>query len=190
MLFQRSKILGLFFLNALDIFSIAILGLMYLALYVALRRTNPSQMVIATFFAFLGVAVFISSRAAMVSATLSLSDQYATAATETQSFQSLAAGQAITSLSRATPETIGFLFMAIAGLVYSKVILQSENFSKVIGYLGILAFTFTLANDISLVVAPSAAAILMPINGLIWLIWWLLVGRTLLQFGQNTRGEQ
>lgn len=185
-LFQRSKILGLFFLNALDIFSIAMLGLMYLALCVTLRRTNPSQIVIATFFAFLGVAVFVSSRVAMVSGMLSLSEQYATAVTEAQRSQILAAAQVVTSLSRATPETFGFLFMAIAGLVYSIVILQSKNFSKLIGYLGILAFTFTLANDISLIIAPSVAAFIMPINGSLWLLWWILVGLRLFKFGRMT----
>jgi hypothetical protein len=46
-LFQSSKVLGLLYLNALDVFSIAILGVMFLALYVALtseaaNRTWPS----------------------------------------------------------------------------------------------------------------------------------------------------
>ena len=106
-------------------------------------------------------------------------------ATEAQRSQVLAAGQAITSLSRATPETIGLLFVAVASLIISIVILKIETFSKVITYLGILAFVITSANDISLIVAPSVAAILMPINGLLWFIWWILVGRTLLQIGRN-----
>lgn len=184
-LFQRNKLLGLFFLNALDIFSIAILGLMFLALYIALRQTNPSYMAIATYFAFLGIMVFVTSRAVMVSGTLSLSEQYATATTEAQRSQVLGAGQAITSVSRATPETIGFFFMAVAGLIISVVMLHSETFSKVIAYIGILGCIVTLANDISLVIAPSSAAIIMPINGLFWFIWWILVGLRLIQLGRS-----
>ena len=42
-----------------------------------------------------------------------------------------------------------------------------------------------LTNDISIVVAPSLAAILMPINGLLWLIWWVLVSRGLFQLGRQ-----
>ena len=187
MLFQRSKILGLFFLNALDIFSIAILGLMFLALYTALRHTSPSYMVISTFFALLGITVFVSSRASMVSGMLSLSDQYvSTISSGGQRTEVLAAGQVITSLSRATPETIGFLFMAIAGLIISIVILQSETFIKAIAYIGILAFIMTIVNNISLIVAPSITSIIMPINGLLWTIWWVLVGGTLLQLSRKT----
>ncbi|MGC9397416.1 MAG: hypothetical protein ACP5J4_21430, partial [Anaerolineae bacterium] len=52
-LFQRSKLLGLFYLNALDIISVALLGVMFLALYVVLRKTHPASMVIATFFGLL-----------------------------------------------------------------------------------------------------------------------------------------
>lgn len=51
--FQRSKLLGLFYLNSLDILSITLLGVMFLALYVALRDINPSAMSIAAFFSFL-----------------------------------------------------------------------------------------------------------------------------------------
>lgn len=173
LLFQGNKILGLIYLNALDPFSIALLGMMFLALYVALRRDNQSLMAIATFFAFLGIAVFVSMREATVSATLTLSDQYA-AATEVQKSQILTAGQAIHSTVRATPETVGFLFMAVAGLIISLVILRSETFSQATAYVGILGMVITLADHISLIVAPTMAGILMPINGLLWLIWWLI----------------
>ena len=42
LLFQQSKLLGLFYLNSLDIISIALLGVMFLTLYVALRKINES----------------------------------------------------------------------------------------------------------------------------------------------------
>ena len=180
-LFQQNPLLGLIFLNAFDVFSIAILGLMFLALYVALRCTNPSYMAVATFFAFLGVAVFVSARAEMVTATLSLSNQFAIATTEAERSQILAAGHAVMALSRATPETLGFFFITIASLIISTVILQSSTFSKMIAYLGILGSIIVLANDISIVIAPSIATILMPLSGLVWLVWWILVGQKLLR---------
>ncbi|MBN1136721.1 MAG: hypothetical protein JXM73_09045 [Anaerolineae bacterium] len=40
-LFQHSKLLGLFTLNALDILSIALMGVMFLALYAALKHADP-----------------------------------------------------------------------------------------------------------------------------------------------------
>jgi hypothetical protein len=184
-LFHRNPILGLIFLNALDIFSVAILGLMFLALYLALRQVNPSLMLVATFFAFLGIAAFVSSRANMVTATLALTEQYTAATTSAQSTQILAAGLAIMVLSRATPETIGFFFVAVASLIISAVMLKSEIFSNRIGYLGILGFIITLTNQISLIVAPSIVGILMLISGLVWLIWWIWIGVKLLQLGRS-----
>jgi uncharacterized membrane protein YgdD (TMEM256/DUF423 family) len=184
-LFQRNKILGLFYINAFDIFSIALLGIMFLALYIALRRYNESLMLIATFLALLGIVVFVSTRAELVSAMISLSDQYTTAA-EAVRDQLLAAGQAINSLGRATPETTGFLFMAIAGLIISIVILQNGTFSRWTTYVGFLGCALTVGNQLSLVLAPEIAAILMPVNGVLWLIWWLLVSRGLFKLGRNT----
>jgi len=177
--FQRNKFLGLIFLNALDMFSIAILGLMFLALYIALRQINPSYMTIAACIAFLGIAVFVTTRAEMVTAALSLSDQYTVTSTEAQRSQLQAALQAVMSLSRATPETIGYLFLAVAGLIVSIIMLKSESFNKATAYVGVLGSGFTFTNQISLVVAPTIAGILMPINGLIWLVWWLMVSRGL-----------
>lgn len=184
-LFQRSKLLGLFFLNALDIFSVALLGVMFLALYVALGQTNQAYMAIAAFCAFLGVAVFVSARADLVTATLTLSEQYAEATAEAQRSQLLAAGWAAHSITRATPETLGFFFMAVAGLITSIVILQGETFGKVTAYVGILASVFTFANQASIVIAPLLPAILLPLNGLLWLVWWLLASRGLFRLASE-----
>jgi hypothetical protein len=178
-LFQRSKVLGLLYLNALDVFSIAILGVMFLALYAALRRANESYMAIAAFSAFVGIAVFVSSRADAVSASLTLSGQYAAAMTEPQRAQILAAWQAAEAPVRATPQAMGFLFIAVAGLITSAVMLQGKVFGKVTAYVGILASVVTLVDHVCIVVAPSIAGILMPIDGLLWFVWWLLSSRGL-----------
>jgi hypothetical protein len=184
-LFQRSKVLGLLYLNALDVFSIAILGAMFLALYVALRRTSESYMTIATFFAFIGIVVFVSSRADTVSASLTLSDRYAAATTEPHRAQILAAWQAVEASVRATPQTIGFLFIAIAGLLISAVMLHGKVFGKVTAYVGILAGVVTFTDQMCIVVAPSIAGILMPVDGLLWFIWWLLSSRGLFRLQRS-----
>lgn len=44
--------------------SISLVGLIFAALYVALRQMSPSSMVVGAFLAFLGVAVFVSARGA------------------------------------------------------------------------------------------------------------------------------
>jgi hypothetical protein len=184
-LFQRSKVLGLLYLNALDVLSIAILGVMFLALYVALRRTSESYMAIAVFFAFIGIAVFVSSRADAVSASLSLSGHYTAAITEPHRAQILAAWQAAEAPVRATPQTMGFFFMAIAGLIISAIMLRGEVFGKATAYVGILAGVVTCADQVCIVVAPSIAGILMPIDGLLWFMWWLLSSRGLFRLQRS-----
>jgi len=180
-IFQRSRILALLYLNAFDVFSIALLGVMFFALYAALRRFDDSYAAIAAFFSLLGVAIFVSVRADMGATVLSLSDQYAAATTEAQMDQLLATGQVINSLGRATPDTVGFFFMAIGGLIFSAVMLRRGTFSKAAAYVGILGGVVTVVHRIGLFIVPSFASVLMPISGLLWLIWWILVSLGLLR---------
>ncbi|MCJ7701475.1 MAG: DUF4386 domain-containing protein [Anaerolineales bacterium] len=183
-LFQESKILGLLYLNALDIFSIALLGVMFLALYMALRGVNESYMAIAAFFAFLGVAVFIVPRVAMLS-LLPLSDRYAAAATEVERARLLAAGETLGALGNPTPQTIGFLFMAIAVLIISLIMLKSDLFSRITAYLGILASALTFGDHLSIIMAPALATALMVISALFWIPWWLMISRGLFQVARR-----
>jgi hypothetical protein len=190
-LVQRSKLLSLWYLNALDILSFALLGIMFLALYVALRRVRSSWILIALYLALLGVVVFIVPRVLHLS-LLPLSDLYAAAATDTQKTIYLAAGEALSQVSSATPQTLGFLFMAMAGLIISIVILHSQSFgksvalSKAAGCVGIAGFVAALANFGGRLLAPTIAEILMPINGLLWFAWWILVSVTLFKLARKT----
>jgi hypothetical protein len=189
-LFQRNKLLGLWYLNTLDIVSWALLGVLFLALYVALRRLRPSWMLIALYFALLGVVVFIVPRVLTVS-VVTFSDLHAAATTEAQRTLYLTAGEALSQVSTATPQTLGFLFMTVAGLIISAVILRSQPFGrsaalgKAAGVVGIIGFFVALANYLSWIVAPSIAALLMPINGLLWLIWWLMMGVVLFRLAKT-----
>lgn len=179
-LFERNKLLGLWYLNALDIVSWTLLGIMFLALYMALRRLRPSWMLIALYFSLLGVVVFVVPRVLTVS-VVTFSDLNAAATTEAQRTMYLTAGETLSQVSTATPQTLGFLFMTVAGLIISTVLLRSQSFGrsaalgKAAGVVGIIGFFVALANYITWIVAPSIAAVLMPINGLLWLIWWLMM---------------
>jgi hypothetical protein len=183
-LLQRNKILGLLYLNALDTFSIALLGLMFVAVCVALRRANPSFATIAAFLAFLGIAVFVATRALMVSGLLNLTGQYAAAATEMERSQLLIAGEAIASPARATPQTTGFFFLAVATSIISLVDWRGDIFGKAAAYVGISAGFFTFIGDLFLIIAPSVAGLLMPVGMLLWPAWWILIGLALFRMGR------
>jgi hypothetical protein len=178
-LFAEDKLLGLLALNVFDVVSIALLGVMFLALYKALRRWNESIMLIAVFFALLGITVFVASRAEMGSTMLKLSDEYTAATTQVQKDQLLAVGQALGAPVRATIDTMGYFFIAAASLLVSIVMLRSGTFNKATAYVGILGFIIALVCRLGLVVDSSLGEMLLPIHGLVWLIWWLLISRGL-----------
>ena len=180
--------LGLFYLNALDIFSIALLGFMFLALYAALQHANRSWMIASTYFGLLGVGVFIVPRVAMLS-IVRLSDQY-TAAVENERIRLLTAGETLGSLGTATPQTIGFLFMAIAVLILSFVMLQEGHlFNRIIPWFGILASLMTVANHISVILAQALSTALMIASGLFWIPWWIMIGFGLLRLENKLSNE-
>jgi hypothetical protein len=60
-LLVRSRLLGLFYMNALDIVSITLLGVILLALRTALRSAGPSCTAVGGYLGFLGVGVFVMS---------------------------------------------------------------------------------------------------------------------------------
>jgi hypothetical protein len=184
-LFQRSKLLGLFYMNALDIISITLLGVMFLALSSALKPANPSWMTIAAYFGLLGVGVFVVPRVAMLS-MLPLAEHYAAITDEIARTRLLTAGETLGALGTPTPQTIGFLFMAVAVLVISIVMLrESRLFNRIVPWLGILAGLFTFANHLSLLFLPSLATPLMIASGLFWMPWWMLVGLGLLRLARS-----
>lgn len=174
-LFNRSTFLGLIYLNAFDPLSIAILGLLFLALAAALWEPDPSRMAIAAFVALLGVASFVTHRGTLMTGALNLSEAYGHAATLSERASIVGGGWAVLSSTRATPETLGFLFLAVAGALFSLQMLRDPRFPRAIAYLGLSGLAFTLLNHLSLLFVRVIAPPLMIVSGLSWFTWWILV---------------
>lgn len=183
-LFQESRLLGLLYLNALDMASITLLGPMFLALYKALKPDNETWTTVAAFFAFTGIPVFIAPRS-LTLAILPLSDQFAAATTEAQRSSILAVGEVLGALGQPTIQTIGFILIAVAVLSISVVMLRSKTFGQVTAYVGILASVLTFVGFICLIILPSMADLLIIIGMLPWMIWWILIARRLFQLGAS-----
>jgi hypothetical protein len=194
-LLQSNRLLGLSYLNIFDIVNYALVGLMFLALYAVLRRTNKSYMVIATTLVFLGIAIYFASNTAF--SMLSLSEQYAAATTDTQRTKLLAAGEAMLAINRFSdpgshPGTGGYislLLIAVAGMITSVVMLRSDVFNQATAYVGILASGFDLAYCIAFVVVPFVdskllAICFIPAAGLFLMLWHIMVGWRLYQLGK------
>jgi len=192
-LLQNNRLLGLSLLNLFDIVDYALVGLMFLALYVALRRANESYMAIAATLGFVGIAVYFASNTAF--SMLSLSDQYAAATTDAQRSMFLAAGQAVLTIGEGTGIYTSFLLLAVAGLIISAVMLRSNIFSKATAYVGILASAFDLAYCIAFPFLPAADADLVaictiPAAGLLLMVWHLMTGLKLYQLGRTSKSKE
>ena len=194
-LLQSNRLLGLIYLNIFDIVNYVFISLMFLALYVVLKRTNNSYMTIAALCGFTGIAVYLASNTAF--SMLSLSDQYAASTTDAQRITLLSAGETLLALNRFTspgthPGSGGYmslLLIAVAGMITSIVMFRSNVFNRITAYVGILASGFDLAYCIAFVFIPIVdnellAVVFIPAAGLFLMIWHIMVGWRLYQLGK------
>lgn len=182
-LFQDNALVGLLDMDLLLIVDYVLLGLVFLALYAALRRVNPSFMAIALTLELVGIATYFASTAAFE--MLSLSHQYAAATTDAERSTFLSAGQAMLATWQGTAFNMSYILSALALLIVSVVMLRSDIFGKATAYAGILAGAAGLV--------PPTVGIIGIVLSLVSLvplaIWLILIARRLFQLGQSVSKE-
>jgi hypothetical protein len=194
-LLQSDRLLGLAYLNVFDLVNYILVLLMFVSLFVALRRDNRSSMAVATTLGIVGIAVYLASNTAL--SMLSLSDQYAVATVDAQRASLLGAGQAMLALNRfsnpgAHPGAAGYmslLLIALAGLITSVIMLRGHTFNRVTAIAGILASALDLAYCAAYVLVAKTdtellATLFIPAAGLFLMIWHIMVGWRLYQLGR------
>jgi hypothetical protein len=179
-LFQAHGLVGLVNMDLLLMADNVLLGLMFLALYVALREASPSFMTIAVTLELMAIVTYFSSNTAFE--MLSLSKQYAAAATEAERMVALAAGQAMLATWQGSAFNASYVLGAIVILITSMVMLRSHVFGRVTAYIGLLFGVLS--------VVPASAGKIGVILSLLSLvpmwIWLILIARRLFRLG---RGE-
>lgn len=176
-LLQTNRLLGLALLEIFEVVLLPLGGVMFLALYAALRRTGESLMAFAIVCELISIAIFLSSNVAL--AVLNLSDQYAAAATDTQRALLLTTGQVLLTAWQGTGHFLTFFLGSLAGVLASVAMLRSRSFGKVTAGVGI-------AGNLLGLPGPALGFLLWTINGLLVLLWSILVGIRLLQLGRLT----
>jgi len=189
-LYQRYGALGLFDTFLLDVIAAIFSVLVFLALYIVLRKDGEAPMAIATVLAVMGTTLMLA-----LNATLSmyyLSRQYTAAPTDAQRAQIVASGQALLDAAQnSTGASLTFILGAIAGLMVSVVMLRGSTFTKTTAWAGITA------NAIQLVELPTAFApdhfyegmgpgvILMLASFVFYVIWYVLISVRLLRLSRR-----
>ncbi len=185
-LLQTNPFVGLSFLAVFDLIDYALVGLIFLALAAAFWPAHKSAAAIALTSGMAGVAVSLSSN---ISLTLfSLSQQYAAATSAAQQAALLVAGQAVLATNDplavypTTSMYSSLLLIALAGLLFSVIMLRPH---RAAGIIGLLASGCDLAYCLTIFLAPALRAFLLAAGGLFWMIWHLLVARILLRLSRE-----
>lgn len=178
-LFQSSKVGGLLAFEFLFVVN-AVLGIATtLALYVALKQSSESWMVLALAAGLLEAVAFVVARPALE--MLFLSDQYAAATTEAQRMLFLAAGETLWATFHGTAFHVGYNLFSIYFLIVPLVMLKTTLFSKTTAYLGILAALLNWG-----LYVPGIGLVLSMLSVFPLAVWNILIARRLLQLGRGS----
>jgi hypothetical protein len=189
-LFHNNRLIGLLDFWGLEVVMYVMLALVFLSLYVALRKTNQGRVAIAFIFSLLGVGIFLATNNPFT--MLSLSNQYTIATTDAQRTALLAAGQAVlanTGQRAVGGFNVGLFLVSVAGLLVSSVMVHTRTFKRSTAYVGIVAWSLSLGDYLRQILTQSALVALMVIipNALMLIVWFALVGRRLNKMGRSDR---
>jgi hypothetical protein len=169
---------GLVDLDLLLVIDNVLLVVIALAAYVALRRASPSVTRVATGLWLLAIVLVIAANPAVE--MLSLSGQFAAAATEAQRSTALAAGQALLAGWEGTAFQVGYVVGQLAGILLGMVMLRGKLFGRAVPdtlILGnVLGFGYYL---------PTVGLAISAFSGVVLWAWYLLVARRFFQLGRG-----
>ena len=186
--FQENYFVGLALFDLFDLVNYALVGLIFLALYGALRDVDKSSMLVATVCGFVGIAVYYASNRTF--AMVNLSHRFAEAASEAERANLLAAGEALLAIHNpgvlypGTGLFLSLFLVLLAGLIFSIVMLRSEVFIKATAIVGILANGFGLGFFIALPFIPEYIWLFPTISAPFRMIWYILIAIKLFQLGR------
>ncbi len=197
-LLQSNSLLGMGLLNIFDSVNYVLLGVMFAALYFALRQTNRGIAATATGLGFAGIAVYLASNTSF--AMLSLSSQYTAVSTDVQKTTLLAAGQSILSsgapgaVYEGTGGYVSLTLIALAGALISVAMFKSGTFNKATTYLGMVACALDLAYIAGLAFVPETqiyllSTVCIATAGLFLMGWHLLIGLKLYKLSKTTQAN-
>jgi len=183
-LLRSQPLLGLLLLEVGDLVHYTLLGLVFLALFGAMREARRSTLLIAASAGLVGITVYFASNPAF--ALLSLSRQYEAAAAA-QKDSLLAAAQAVLAgsnpagLYQGTGIYVSLFLIHLAGLLASIAMLRGGVFSNAAAITGLLANGLYLLYFPVLALAPAWLALPPSLAAPFRMAWHVLVAVRLLR---------
>lgn len=187
-LFLDSPLLGLLSFWGLEILMYAMFILVFLALYAVLAGVSRSGMSVALVLSLLGSGIFFATNNPFT--MLTLARKFAAASTGIEQSALLAAGETVLALTNQRAIggfNIAIFLVSIAGLVAALIMRRSPAFNRWAAYLGILAFSFSLADYLRQALTSSILITLLVVlpGALLLVAWFTLVGLRLLQLARQ-----
>lgn len=171
-LLQQHRLAGLIDLDLLLVGDNVLLVPVLLALYVLLHRLRESAMLTAVAAGFLGIVMYVATNPAVQMAALS--DDYASATSDSARASAVAAGDAVLATWQGTAFHVAYLLGALAGILIGVVMLHSASFGKATAWLLIVA------NVVGLGLYLPGVGVYVAVFSVLFLeIWYLLVARAL-----------
>ena len=178
-LFQENWLLGLLSLDLLYILNNTLILIVYLALYVVLKRANETLMAISFLVGIVGATIYYSSNTGFE--MLALSNQYAVATTEALKAMLMASGQTMMTIYTGTAFNVYYVLNGIALFIIAIVMLQSKIFGKGTAYWGLFA-----AILMSIPSTAGTLGLIFSLASLIpWIVFCILTARKLFQLGKG-----
>lgn len=178
-LFRETPVVALINMDVLMMVDNALLAVMFLALYAALRPAGPSAMSIAVAVALVSITSYFASNTAFQ--MLSLSERHAAAATDVERISALAAGEAMLATWQGSAFNASYVLSAVSILITAAVMLRSRAFSRATGYVGLVFGTLSLVPASAGKVGLAFSLLsLVPMA-----IWLVLIGLRLLRLGRK-----
>jgi hypothetical protein len=183
-LFRESPAVALINMDVLMMVDNALLAVVFLALYAALRPAGPSAMTIAVALALVSITSYFASNTAFQ--MLALSERHAAAATDAERISALAGGEAMLATWQGSAFNASYVLSAVSILITAAVMLRSQVFSRSTGYVGLVFGTLSLV--------PASAGKLGLIFSLLSLVpmavWLVLIGLRLIRVGRGAGVEE
>lgn len=190
-LLHQYPLIGLTLLEVFDLIEYALVGVVFLAVCIALWKVNRSAMLVATAAGWAGIIAYFASNQAF--ALLALSGRYAAAASELQRTSYLAAGEALLAihnpgvLYQGTGIYVCMFLVPLAGLIMSLVMLQDCIFNKATGVTGILANGLILCYFPVLAFAPSMLVLPFVLSAPLRVTWYFMLALKRFKLGKDVR---
>jgi len=186
--FQSNPLLGLYYLDFLNMLTAIIMIPVFFAICAAHQFVRKEYSALSLLVFTVGTAIFITNNAALP--MLSLSNRYVIATNDAQRLIISAAGEALLARgAHGSPGAfIGFLLPIIASFIISVIMWKGGVFSKLTGILGMAGSVLFMVYFVLITFIPDAETLVMMfamVGGLLSTVWIVFFALRLLKLGNS-----